>query len=73
MNDVGRVHEEDAPEDLVYKILNVVVAEILPGVDDPVQIGLHEVGYDVDIGVVGLGLGLEDVQQPDDVVVLEEF
>lgn len=73
MNDIGRMHEKNAPEDLIDKILNVVVAEILPGIDDPVQVSLHEVSYDVDIGIIGLGLGFEDVQQPDDVVVLKKF
>lgn len=37
------------------------------------EIGLHEVGDDVDVCVVGLGLRPEDVQQFDDVVVLEKF
>ena len=73
MNDVGRMHEKDTPEDLVDKILNMVVAEILPGIDNPVQVSLHKVSYDIDIGIVGLGLGFEDVQQPDDVVVLKKF
>ena len=73
MNDVGRMHEKDAPEDLIDKILNVVIAEILPGIDDPVQVSLHKVSYDINIGIVSLGLGFEDVQQPDDVVVLKKF
>lgn len=37
------------------------------------EIGLHEVGDDVDVRVVGLCLRPEDVQQFDDVVVFEKF
>ena len=73
VNDVGRMHEKDAPKDLIDKILNMVVAEILPGIDNPVQVSLHKVSYDVNIGIVGLGLWLEDVQQPDDVIMLKKF
>ena len=36
-------------QDLVDEVLHVIVREILPGVDDSVQVRLHEVGDDVDI------------------------
>jgi hypothetical protein len=37
------------------------------------KIGLHEIGDDVNIGIVGPGLWLDDIQQSDDVIVLEKF
>jgi hypothetical protein len=73
MYDIGGVHEEQAAEYLIDKVLDVVIAEFLPRVDHPVQVGLHEVGDDVDVSVASACFGLEDVQQPDDIVMLEEF
>ena len=52
MDDAGGVHEEDAPEDLVDEILDMVVTELLPGVDNPMQVGLHKVSNDVNVGVI---------------------
>lgn len=71
MDDVGGVHEEESAQDLVDEVLHVVLAEFLAGVDDAVEVGLHEFGDDVDVVVAGAPLGPEHVQQPDDVVVLE--
>ncbi len=67
------MHEEQPSQDLVYKVLNVLVTELLPGVDDPMEVGLHEFGDDVDVCVARLGLRLENIHQSDDVVVLKEF
>ena len=73
MEHVGGVHEEEPAEDLVDEVLDVLVAELLARVDDAVQVGLHELGDDVDVGVAGARLGTQDVHQADDVVVLEEL
>ena len=73
MDDVGGVHEEQSAQDLVDKVLDVVVAEFLAGVDDAVEVGLHEFGDDVDVVVAGAALRLQDVEQPHDVVVPEEL
>lgn len=67
------MHEQQSSQDLVDEVLDVVVAELLPGVYDSVQVGLHQLSYDVDVVVAGPSLGLEDVEQPHDVVVLEEL
>ena len=58
MNNISGVHEKDAPEYLIDKILDVIVTELLPGVYDTMKICLHEVCYDVYIVVVGAGLRL---------------
>ncbi len=73
MDDVGWVHEEESSEDLIDEILDVVVAEFLSGIDDPMQIGFHEVSDDVDVIIVGACFWAKDVEQSDDVVVLEKL
>ena len=73
MNDVGGMHEEKPSEYLIDKVLDVVVGKFLPRINDSMKISLHEVGDDVNIGVVGTGLWLENVYQSDDVIVLEKF
>lgn len=73
MQDVGGVHEEESSQDLVDEVLYVLIAEFLPRVDDAVEVSFHEVSDDVDVGVAGPGLGLENIDEADDVVVLEEL
>jgi hypothetical protein len=51
----------------------VVFSEFLARVDHAVQVGLHQFGDDVDVGVASPRLGLQDVDQTDDVVVFEEL
>ena len=73
MEDVGGVHEEQPAQDLVDEVLDVLVAQLLPGVDHAVQVGLHQLRDDVDVLVAGARLGPQDVHEADDVVVLEEL
>lgn len=73
MDYIGGVHEKEAAKELVDKILNMVFREVLAGVDDPVQVGLHELGDDVDVSVAGLGFRLHEIDHVDDVLVLEIF
>jgi hypothetical protein len=73
MDDVSRMHEEKSSEYLIDKILDVIVGEFLPRINDSMEVSLHEVSDDVNIGVIGAGLRLENVQQSDDVIVLEKF
>jgi hypothetical protein len=68
---IGRVHVLEGLEDLVDEVLDVVYAERLLRVDDPVQVSLHEVAHNVDI-VEGCEAGrAQDVHDVDDVVVAE--
>ena len=53
MDDVGRVHEQETPQDLVNEVLDVVVTEFLSGVDHPMQVGLHQISDDIDVIVIG--------------------
>ena len=73
MDDVGRMHKEKSSEYLIDKILDVIVGEFLPRINDSMEVSLHEVSDNVNIGVIGAGLRLENVQQSDDVIVLEKF
>lgn len=65
------MHKQQPPHNLIDKVLNMILRQFLPGVDDPVQVSLHQFGYDVDVDVASSGLWLEDVDQADYVVVLE--
>jgi hypothetical protein len=51
----------------------MIVRKILSRVNNPVQVSLHELGYDVDIIVAGSCLGFQYVDQADNVFVLKEF
>jgi hypothetical protein len=51
----------------------MVVAEFLSGIDDPMQIGFHEVSDDIDVIIVSACFWAEDVEQSDDVVVFEKL
>lgn len=73
VDDVCGVHVEEPPEDLVDEVLDVLVGEFLAGVDDAVEVCFHELGDDVDVVEAGLGVGLVDVEEADDVLVLEEL
>jgi hypothetical protein len=42
---------------LIDEVSNMILAEILSGIDDSMQIGLHQFSYDVVIFVAALGLG----------------
>ena len=55
MNDVGRVHIEKPFEHLPDKILNMLVWEVLLGVDDSVEVGFHEFSDDVDVFIARSG------------------
>ncbi len=73
MDDVGRMHVQEASENLVDEILNVVVGQVLARVNDSVQVGLHQFGNYVNVSVACAGLGLEQVNQPYDILVLKKF
>lgn len=61
MKDVGGVHEEQSAQDLVDEVLYVFVTELLTRVDDPVEVGLHQVGDDVNVGIASPCLRLENI------------
>lgn len=55
------VHVEGAAQDLVGEVLDVLVGHFLFGVDDAVQVGVHQFCDDLDVLVVGFGWGARDV------------
>mmetsp|Transcript_68291 Transcript_68291/g.213604 ORF Transcript_68291/g.213604 Transcript_68291/m.213604 type:complete len:378 (+) Transcript_68291:256-1389(+) len=67
---VGAVEVEEAAEDLVGEVLMVLVVQHLLGVDDLVEVRLHEVRDDVDVVKIGVVWRVH-VQDANDVVVLE--
>ena len=73
MQNVGRMHKEDASKDLIHKILDVFFSEFLTGVYDSMKVGLHEISNDVNITVSGPSLRLEDIYKAYDVLMFEKF
>ena len=73
MKYVRRVHKEESSQYLIDKVLDVLIAEFLSRVDDAVEVCLHKIGDDVDVGIACFGLRLENIDQADDVVVFEEL
>ena len=58
---------------MIDKILNMVVAELLPRVDDSMKIGFHELSNDVNVSISSSSLRLQDIDQSDDIVVFEKL
>ena len=72
MNHICRVHVHEAPQQLVHEVLDVLVAEVLSGVDHPVQVCFHQVCDDVDVLVARAARGPLHVHQTYDVLVVEK-
>ena len=54
---------------LVHKVLDVLLAEALSGVDDPVHVRLHQLGHDVHVLKVREGAGYNQVHRTQDLRV----
>ena len=58
MNDAGWVHKKNASQNLVNKVLDVILTEVLTRIYDSMKVSLHEVCDDVDVIIVGFALWL---------------
>lgn len=67
------MHKKQSSQDLVNEVLDVLIAELLTRVDDPMEISLHQVSDDVNVGIASPCFWPENVHQPDDIVVFEEL
>ena len=70
MEDIGRVDVLEAPENLVEKVANVVITESL-GLEQLVEVSLHQALDNVDITETVDVDWTEDVADIDDILVLE--
>ena len=70
---LGAVHGLEPAQDLVDEVLDVVVGERLLRVDDVVQVGVEQLGHEVDILPVldPASVGHHDVLEAKHVLVLE--
>ena len=64
---------ETAAEELVHEVLEVIICEVLTGVDNTVHVSLHQVGDNIDILVTGLCRGLCHINECNDVLMVKEF
>ena len=51
MDHIGRVHKQQTSQQLVDKVLDMVVWQVLPGINDPMQVCLHELRNNIDVSV----------------------
>lgn len=54
MHDVGAVQVEHTPEELIHKVLIVLIRQLLPRVDELMHICFHQLGYYVDVLIAHL-------------------
>ena len=73
MYDIGGVHEQQPSQYLIHEVLNMLIAELLPRVNNPMKVCFHEVSNDVDVGVAGPRLWPQDIHQSDEVIMFEEL
>lgn len=73
MDNVSRVHKKKSSKYLIDKVLNMVFTEVLPGIDDSMQICFHEICYDVNVGISRSRLRFKNVYQAYDVLMLEKL
>ena len=60
-------------QQLVHKVLTMIVCQFLTGVDNSMHICLHEVGDDVDVLVTRWCRWLLHINQSNDIFMIEEF
>lgn len=66
VDDASRVKIEQAAQDLVHKVLHVLVGERLAGADDLRQVGVHEIRHNVHVIKRVVVLWSDDVHQLQD-------
>ena len=73
MDDVCCVHVVATGEHLEHEILQVVIGQVLSGVNDTVHIGLHQLSNNVDVLIPSGRRWPGDIQNFDYIFVLKEF
>eukprot|EP01045_Picozoa_sp_COSAG04_P035933 COSAG04_NODE_8517_length_963_cov_1.700231_1_plen_96_part_10 len=72
MPNPSRVEVLQGAEELVHEVAEVLVRDRLVALDDPVQVGVHELRHLVHVVELGARGRRLQVDQVDDVVVLEQ-
>ena len=57
----------------MHEVLEVLITQFLPRVDNSVHVGLHQFGDDIDVFEAGRSGGLEDIDHVDYVLLVEEL
>lgn len=73
MDHISRMHKEEASENLVHKVLYMFITQILPGINDTMEVCLHQLGYYIDVDVASPCFGFEQIHHVYDILMLEEF
>jgi hypothetical protein len=61
VDDVGRVKVVAATQELVHKVLHVLVGKLLSRVNDSMHVSLHQLGDNVNIFIASRGWGLQHI------------
>ena len=73
MDNIGAMDVEASSQELVHKILAMIVSEVLSRVNDSMHICFHEVSNDVDIFESCLSWWLLNIHQTNNVLMIKEF
>ena len=73
VDDVGRVHVVASCEDLEHEVLQVIVCQVLPRVDNSMHISLHQLRDNVDVFIARGCRWFGNIQDFDDVLMIEEL
>ena len=73
MDNVRSVHIVTARKHLEHEVLQMIVSQVLSGVDNAVHIGFHQLSDNVDVLVIRLLWWLGHIKHFDDVFVVKEL
>lgn len=75
VDDIGRMHVFHSTQDLIEKVLHVINGQGLLGVDDPMEVGLHEICHNVHVTKIFHVSceGRHHIHNRDDVLVMKMF
>lgn len=67
------MHEEQSTQNLVDKVLNMIITELLPRIDHSMKIGFHEISDDINVSVTCFCFRFKYIDDSNDIIVFEEF
>lgn len=73
MDNVRTVNVKTSSQQLIHEVLDMVICQILAGVDHTMHIRLHEVSDNIDIFVPSFTWGPGNINKSDDVFMFKKF
>ena len=73
MDDICGMDIETPTQQLIHEILEMIIGQVLPRIDDSVHIGLHQVSDDINVFIACRGWRLLHINQSNNVFVIKEL